>query len=178
MTAVSGRGRRTRRMLLAVALSLGAVPHRADGVSDSWTRVHISDKASAFAVRQSLSGASRLLADPACQAVFSDFRDATGAPLYERLLERGQTGRSYLPLLHFHDATDHAHCRVEGVLAFTSPGHPAVFICGRKFHRTWMISPKRAEVTIVHEMLHTLGLGENPPTSEAITAHIRSRCRK
>ena len=31
-------------------------------------------------------------------------------------------------------------------------------------------------VIVIHEALHTLGLPENPPTSEEITARVRERC--
>jgi hypothetical protein len=34
-----------------------------------------------------------------------------------------------------------------------------------------------AEAMVIHEMLHTLGLGENPPTPFEITERIRARCR-
>ena len=29
---------------------------------------------------------------------------------------------------------------------------------------------------MIHEFLHTLGLGENPPTSQAITEQVEFRC--
>ena len=29
---------------------------------------------------------------------------------------------------------------------------------------------------LIHETLHTLGLGENPPSSEEITLRVESRC--
>jgi hypothetical protein len=31
---------------------------------------------------------------------------------------------------------------------------------------------------IIHESLHTLGLGENPPSSSEITQHVERRCWK
>ena len=39
-----------------------------------------------------------------------------------------------------------------------------------------MRNRQTAEIIVIHEFLHTLGLGENPPTSEAITAQIALRC--
>jgi len=33
-----------------------------------------------------------------------------------------------------------------------------------------------AEAVIIHETLHSLGLGENPPTSDEITRRVFSRC--
>ena len=29
---------------------------------------------------------------------------------------------------------------------------------------------------MIHEFLHTLGLGENPPTSQEITERVSNRC--
>jgi hypothetical protein len=37
--------------------------------------------------------------------------------------------------------------------------------------------PGRAEAIVIHEVLHSLGLGENPPSSEDITAAVERRCR-
>ena len=34
-----------------------------------------------------------------------------------------------------------------------------------------------AEAALIHESLHSLGLGENPPTSSEITSRVISRCR-
>jgi len=36
--------------------------------------------------------------------------------------------------------------------------------------------PAYAEMILIHELLHTLGLGENPPTSLEITARVTERC--
>jgi hypothetical protein len=40
------------------------------------------------------------------------------------------------------------------------------------------LDPGYAAVIVIHEALHTLGLPENPPTSEEITARVRERCSK
>jgi hypothetical protein len=39
-----------------------------------------------------------------------------------------------------------------------------------------MRNSRHAEALLIHEMLHSLGLGENPPTSHQITARVRARC--
>jgi len=36
--------------------------------------------------------------------------------------------------------------------------------------------PGFATNVVIHEMLHALGLGENPPTSEEITRQVVKRC--
>ena len=37
--------------------------------------------------------------------------------------------------------------------------------------------PTWAEVVVIHEALHTLGLGENPPSSAEISIRVAARCR-
>jgi len=37
--------------------------------------------------------------------------------------------------------------------------------------------PGVAESLVIHEVLHTLGLGENPPASVEITRRVEARCR-
>ena len=39
-------------------------------------------------------------------------------------------------------------------------------------------SPVRAQAIVIHEVLHTLGLGENPPSSTEITARVLARCQQ
>ena len=51
-----------------------------------------------------------------------------------------------------------------------------VFVCGDQFVRGWRVDRWHAEVVVIHEALHTLGLGENPPSSRDITARVRERC--
>jgi hypothetical protein len=36
--------------------------------------------------------------------------------------------------------------------------------------------PAAAANRAIHEMLHTLGLGENPPTTSEITRRVEMRC--
>jgi hypothetical protein len=35
---------------------------------------------------------------------------------------------------------------------------------------------REAEAILIHEILHTLGLGENPPSSAEITRQVWRRC--
>jgi hypothetical protein len=65
-----------------------------------------------------------------------------------------------------------------------NPGRRRVFVCpvgpGRINSRLSKIefqSGSLAEAMVIHEMLHTLGLGENPPTTFEITARVRESCR-
>jgi hypothetical protein len=35
---------------------------------------------------------------------------------------------------------------------------------------------RHVEAILIHELLHSLGLGENPPSSDYITSRVRARC--
>jgi hypothetical protein len=51
-----------------------------------------------------------------------------------------------------------------------------VYICTAWFRETFELNPSRTEAVIIHESLHSLGLGENPPTSREITDRVVERC--
>ncbi len=36
--------------------------------------------------------------------------------------------------------------------------------------------PRHAEAILIHEALHSLGLREDPPSSDFITERVRARC--
>jgi hypothetical protein len=46
-----------------------------------------------------------------------------------------------------------------------------------RFAKVQIENPSLSEFMVIHEMLHTLGLGENPPSSFEITEQVRRRCR-
>jgi hypothetical protein len=58
------------------------------------------------------------------------------------------------------------------VVAFTQPGSLAVRVCPLVARQ----DPDTVELIVLHEMLHSLGLQENPPTSQQITQQVRRRC--
>lgn len=63
------------------------------------------------------------------------------------------------------------------VSAYTTPGGSVVYACTGRFRRWQAGSGPSAPVNVlIHETLHTLGLGENPPTTEEITARVEARC--
>jgi hypothetical protein len=127
-------------------------------------------------VRRAVQGAARRLAEPSCEAVLGDFRDASGHALRERLAATGLDAPSYARVVLFHDGRNEAPCRRPRVHAFTAPGSRLVWVCP-SLGRLAAAEPGRAEAIVIHEMLHSLGLGENPPSSEDITAAVERRCR-
>jgi hypothetical protein len=57
----------------------------------------------------------------------------------------------------------------------TTPNAQRIFVC-KSFLEIARSVPYEAEVCLIHDVLHTLGLGENPPTSREITRRVMQRC--
>lgn len=122
-----------------------------------------------FAVQGAVDGAAARLARPGCQDVLADFTDESGQSLRTKLLARGgSTGEAFAGL-RFVDSRTAPQCRAGSRLAFTQTGSPVIHVCGQEFVKRSMRNRMTAEIIVIHEFLHTLGLGENPPTSQAIT---------
>jgi hypothetical protein len=130
----------------------------------------------AAALDRAVAGAARRLERPACRRVFTEFRDAAGAPLQDRLDALGIGPADYLSLVVFADGSARRTCRRDDVLAVTAPGSRVVYVCGRVFNEAAARQASRAEIAVIHEALHTLGLGENPPDSLEITRRVAERC--
>ena len=123
-----------------------------------------------------MHGAARRLAEPSCAAVLTDFRDHAGRPLREHLRELDLDAPAYARMVLFYDGSNDSPCRRPRTYAFTAPGSRVVRTCPTL--GTLVASePDEAEAIVIHEILHTLGLEENPPTSEDITAAVVRRCR-
>jgi hypothetical protein len=170
----SGGGLRSALLpSVVVVLLCGVLPAAAQ--SGSWPRVHIDDARTAGAVRLALDGAARRLTRDRCLTLFAEFHDQRGLPLSSKLAELGPSAREYLELVLFQDGSEAKRC-TEHTLAFTGPGHRVVYICSQTFVRLRNENMPLAEVIVIHEMLHTLGLGENPPSTHAITRRVLSQC--
>jgi hypothetical protein len=162
----------------AAALVFVSSAASANGVARSrWPRVHIPDPVAAEAARNALDRAWTLLGDARCSQVLKDFTDAEGRPLAERLAALGVNVRTYLTMIVLVDDTRHAAC-VSGVLAFTVPGSRVVRVCSEALKQTSHQSQEYTAAAFIHELLHTLGLGENPPSSKEITRRVRARCSR
>jgi hypothetical protein len=163
-------------VMIGVCLEAHTIP-AAEPVQGAVFKVRIANRATADGVEHSLVGAARRLSDARCQSVLAEFKDAAGRTLAEKLEATGRTPQEYLGSLLFYDGSNERRCGVRGTLAVTAmPGSRVVFICGDAFLRAAFLDQQLAEVTIIHETLHTLGLGENPPTSREITSRVMSRC--
>jgi hypothetical protein len=139
--------------------------------------VRIPDPAVSSLVHRSLSGAvARLERSGECRAVLGDFATPSGEPLASVLEARGESPGRYLAGLLFLDGTAHPRCRSGAVAAYTAPGWRVVYVCADVFRWRLERKPSDAETVLIHEALHTLGLGENPPTPRAIQERVRARC--
>lgn len=159
---------RSLPVLVLVAALAGSAP----GQAAELTRLYIRGPV-ALEVTQAFDAAARKLETRACQELFTDFTDSEGRTLLENL--SSQTPVEYLTQMIIRDGEipkGSGRCAVPGSAAFTAGG-AVVFICGRNFHSE---RPSRRAVALIHEMLHTLGLRENPPTPAEISAQVEHRC--
>ena len=127
----------------------------------------------ALDVSRAARDAAHRLKDPGCQRVLEDFKDEEGRLLRERL--GASAPEAYLARIVFREGEiprGSGRCAAPGAAAFTAGG-AAVFVCGTSFRR---LSHGARANALIHEMLHTLGLRENPPSSAEITRRVAERC--
>jgi hypothetical protein len=128
-------------------------------------------------VRRAVERASERLATPGCSLLLMDFVDGrTGRPLAETLAASGRTPSTLFASLQFYDADHMVQCRWRNTWAWLAVGGDVVFVCQGRFNVLARKDQWLAANILVHEALHSLGLGENPPTSEEITAAVIRRC--
>ena len=162
LVVVPGSTRTTRAAAIACALETDGVRLRG-----SWFEVP---------VRRAVNGAARRLAEPSCAAILTDFRDHAGLPLREHLRALDVDAPAYARMVLFYDGSNESPCRRPRTYAFTAPGSHVVRTCPT-LAALVASDPREAEAVVIHEILHTLGLEENPPASADITAAVVRRCR-
>jgi hypothetical protein len=128
-------------------------------------------------VRAAVEEAAQRIEVAQCQVLFSEFHDGEGRLLRIRLDESGLPPAEFLRTIRFVSGAGRQPCASREVLAYSTPGMRTVAVCPDSFTRTQRLNPELASYIVIHELLHTLGLGENPPTSLEITARVRKRCR-
>jgi hypothetical protein len=163
----------------ALAVLVIAFSSATASAADRAKRTSLNRPLNAFdsaAIERAKAGAARKLQSPECQRVFAEFHDEKGRPLRENLEKWGVGPADYLEMVPFLDGSGQPLCRWGKVDLAASPGVPRVFVCG-PFAATQLREPRMAEALVIHEMLHTLGLGENPPTSAEITSRVMGRCQ-
>jgi hypothetical protein len=140
--------------------------------------IRIAHRPTADLLRLVLDGARRRLAKPRCEAVLDAFAAESGGVLRDRLGESSQSAAGYLGLIIFYDGSKLPPCGKLEVLAVTAPGSRVVYVCSEQFRDAARANPLWVEATLIHEALHTLGLGENPPSSQEITSRVIRLCRR
>jgi hypothetical protein len=128
------------------------------------------------AVSTAVRHAADKLADSSCREVFSDFRDSAGRTMRENLDTLGVSPQGYLDHILFYNGYGYSRCDPRSTFASTSPGSHVVYICAPQFLEKQHRDPGQAAALIIHEELHSLGLGEDPPSSKEITARVIARC--
>ena len=109
-----------------------------------------------------MRGAIRRLSTVKCQQVFADFTDQVGRALTTTLAATGRSPVDLLAELYFVDADEAIQCRKgDAVVAFTTPGGRVIHVCGKRFIGP-ALNRRGGEIVLIHELLHALGLGENP----------------
>jgi len=126
------------------------------------------------------------LANPTCAAVFSRFTNHV-PPFSDNETAQDVLSRHNLSpqewmtqRMIFYGGAGQARCQGSASYAFVpSPGSRIVRVCDNYLSLRPM--PGEAANTLIHEALHTLGLGESPghqnqPTSTQIAAAVREAC--
>lgn len=126
-------------------------------------------------VREARDGAMRRLRLPECQRLLADFRDLEGRSLAEGLEPYAMPLDEYLAQIPLLDGSGQPLCDTGQAQLVTTPNAKRIFVC-HSFVEAARTRPRDAEVALIHDLLHTLGLGENPPTSGEITQRVRARC--
>ena len=163
---------------ISMSLAVNAAGEQADLTRPALpSRLQLQNVILRGAVVRALAGAGQRLKRPKCEQVFRDFADESGAPLLSRLQASGQGAPQYLvEQMLFVEGENAPLCRRDAsTAAFTSPGSVVVHVCPA-FADLALRDSTAAEVVVIHELLHTLGLGENPPSSRDITKQVTLRC--
>jgi hypothetical protein len=159
------------------ALAAALTPPMLSASDEQPVRLSLGSRTAEAAVRRAVQGARNRLAHAQCRRLFSEFRDAAGRKLQDNLDAQGQTAAGYLGLIVFADGGGLPQCRDRAVYALTPRGGRVTYICGPQFVQGESHSAFVTETVIIHEELHSLGLGEDPPSATEITTRVLESCK-
>jgi len=115
---------------------------------------------------------------PGCRMILSSYTDSAGRTLKENLEALDMKAESLLGGLSFQPAPAGSRaCAAPSNVFFTTPGSRVVFVCGSRPEALQASEPRLLTALVLHEMLHSIGLGENPPSPSQITARVMEWCR-
>lgn len=127
-------------------------------------------------VAAAVADAARRLERPSCALVLTDFADSrSGLTLAENLAASGRTASEHVESLLFLGARRPRPFAGRRVFAFTVPSSPVVYLCREDLLRV-QNQDRLVTAIVIHEVLHTLGLREDAPTSVAVTEQVLARC--
>ena len=152
-----------------------AVVSAGRAASANVVQVRFRSQARGQVAREAVAGAVRRLASDECRAVLADFQDAFGVRLDTRLEASGASLEQWVQGVYFYEGNAQRSCYRHGVMAVTQPGSHVVYLCPA-FVQQQRRDPGLAEALVIHELLHTMGLAENPPTSLEINRRVFERC--
>lgn len=155
--------------LLAASSSRGAAAH------EPGPAVRV-DPSFGPRVAEAVADAARRLDAPSCALVLSDYEDAkTGLTLAESLAATGRTASEHVESLWFRGASRLRPFAGRRVFAFTVPASAVVYLCREDLLRI-QNQPRLLTAIVLHEVLHSLGLRDDHPSSVAITERVLERC--
>ena len=128
--------------------------------------------------RDTVAEAAARLEEPGCRQILTDFRDVAGRSLEDRLKPTGLDAPAYVRSVEFRAGRGVERCQTARVLLFTTIGGHVIWVCEAQYYRKEREGLDVAVALVLHEVLHTLGLGEDPPSSAEITARVLARCAR
>jgi hypothetical protein len=165
-----------RSLVLRLAAAAAACGSLGSATATSQTRNDLLRAVHEPTLERARDGAARKLERSECQRLLDEFKDKSGRSLSANLASWNRTPAEYLRTLAFRDGSLHPNCRSGKSELISVVGIPPVFVCPT-FRKRAERDPWTAENWVIHEMLHTLGLGENPPSSREITQRVNERCQ-
>ena len=107
--------------------------------------------------------------------IYEDFELPDGSTPRRELDRLGIGPEDLLESLVFMDGGRDPVCRNGRAVLTTTPGSRVIRVCPG-FARLQFQHASLSACLIIHESLHALGLGENPPSSSDITNRVERRC--
>lgn len=169
-------------IVAGVVVMVGSASVTAEQEAHIGSRIRVPSGPAVVMVHKAVRGAAARLARPDCQEVLIDFRDMVGRTLKENLEAIERSPSQFVGDVWFFDATDGQGCQKNPtVAAYTNPGSRIINLCSSRFRDPMFgLGGINGEVVIIHEVLHSLGLGENGdhPTGRDISSRVLARCGK
>jgi hypothetical protein len=164
-------------LLTGTAMAASTAALAADSRTRASVAVHPLEAGDEKLVEAARQGARARLRNPECRKLLADFGDAEGRPLEQRLAAFAVPPDEFLARLPLLDGSGRPLCQDGRSQLLTTAGVPRVFVC-KSYLKAVYQERVMAEVYLIHELLHTLGLGENPPSSQEITRQVVRRCAR